>query len=276
MFRKAIVPTEFTFLACITILGTILFYFIPLIILLWYFILEGKSNLITVIENPAFLLALKNTLILMISIPASILLALLISLLRMESFAARIVLLMPAVIPSVAVASIWKTFFSIEGLLNQFLSWIGCIPTNWLSSRKTTFLFMFLFIWKYVGIDSVLLLHARNHVNKDILDAARIDGASQLQIFFYIEFPHIISYLVFLFLSNLLFFWRMFREIYLITGDYPFDGAYYVQHYLLHAFRDLNISVFSAASIIVVGFVIVIVLTLLSVSSQIGEERILE
>lgn len=61
---------------------------------------------------------------------------------------------------------------------------------------------------------------------------------------------------VFAALIDLFFAWRAFREVYLLTGDYPYDSIYLIQHYLMHMFRRLQYGKLATASIVVVVAVV--------------------
>lgn len=249
---------KYIILFCLpSLLGTILLYVIPYGTVLQYALSAGMDNLRLVAENQAFRTALKNTGILITAIPVSIALGLMTIWLKIESFRMKLLLICPACIPSAAVALIWKQLFPIE-------SWV---KTDW-----ATAIFIVIFIWKTLGINAVLTSSARRRIPQDLKEAAKLDGASMAQCFFKIELPHMVHQIYFLFLLNLLLFWRMFREIYLITGDYPYDGAYYLQHFLTHAFHNFNNSLLSAASLMVTMLIIAVVGMLFALASRRGKD----
>lgn len=199
----------------------------------------GLCNLLSILSNPYFLLALKNTVILL---AATLMVVLLLGILlilpeafwgfRMSGVAA--VLLIPLFMPSV---------LSVELLQSVGLEW---------PSRTQL---LVLFIWRNTGAVLLLLSVGLGRVEKDMLEAARLDGANRFQLFCYMQFPMITLYIgvgaVFLIMQ----FFGVFREAYLLFGtSYPPDEVYLLQHYMHNHFLRLNYPYLAAAAILFTAF----------------------
>lgn len=104
----------------------------------------------------------------------------------------------------------------------------------------------------------MLLTAAHNKIPSEVIESGQLDGAGGLRLFLRVKWPYLVSSVFFAALIDLLFAWRTFREVYLLTGDYPHDSLYLIQHYLMHMFRRLQYGRLATASIVVVVAVVVI------------------
>lgn len=156
--------------------------------------------------------------------------------LRPRSLSVKLALLAPLMLPSAAVAMLWRTLIPWESL------WV----------------LILLLVWKITGVNAVLLTAAHNKIPSEVIESGQLDGAGGLRLFLRVKWPYLVSSVFFAALIDLLFAWRTFREVYLLTGDYPHDSLYLIQHYLMHMFRRLQYGRLATASIVVVVAVVVI------------------
>ena len=217
--------------------GTTLFYFIPFLLMLLYAVSSG-GGLAALGSNHAFAAAARNTAVYLIGgIGAALLLGMWIALaLHPRSLAIKLVLLTPLLLPSAAVAVIWRVL----------------IP------RESLWVLILLLVWKVTGVNAVLFTAAHNKIPSEVIESGQLDGAAGLHLFLRVKWPYLSSSVFFAALIDLFFAWRAFREVYLLTGDYPHDSIYLIQHYLMHMFHRLQYSRLAAASIVVVAAVVVI------------------
>ena len=145
-------------------------------------------------------------------------------------------LLAPLMLPSAAVAMLWRTLIPWESL------WV----------------LILLLVWKVTGVNAVLFTAAHNKIPGEVIESGQLDGAGGLRLFLRVKWPYLVSSVFFAALIDLLFAWRTFREVYLLTGDYPHDSLYLIQHYLMHMFRRLQYGRLATASIVVDVAVVVI------------------
>ena len=156
--------------------------------------------------------------------------------LRPRSLSVKLALLAPLMLPSAAVAMLWRTLIPWESL------WV----------------LILLLVWKVTGVNAVLFTAAHNKIPGEVIESGQLDGAGGLRLFLRVKWPYLVSSVFFAALIDLVFAWRTFREVYLLTGDYPHDSLYLIQHYLMHMFHRLQYGRLATASIVVVVAVVVI------------------
>ena len=218
-------------------LGTTLFYTAPFFVML-IFALGGKNDIIELGKNHAFSVGAQNTIVfLACGIGSALLLGMCVSLvLQPQSFSIKLIMLIPLMIPSAAVAVIWRALIPQESLVVLIL----------------------LLVWKVNGINAVLFSAAHSRIPIEIVESGRLDGAGRIRLFFRIKWPFLASSVFFASLIDLFFAWRTFREVYLLTGDYPHDSIYLIQHYLMHMFRRLQYGRLATASLLVIVLVVAV------------------
>ena len=209
--------------------GTALFYAAPFLVMLVYALSAGSTP--EVLGGHALAAGARSTAIfLSCGIAASLLLGLCIALaLPPRTRAMKLTLLVPLLLPSAAAAVLWRA----------------------LRLRESLFLLILLLIWKVTGLNTVLLTTAHDRIPPEVVDSGRLDGAGGLRLLFRVKWPYLSGSVFFASLIDLFFAWRTFREVYLLTGDYPHEGLYLLQHYLLHAFRRLQYGKLAAVSLAV-------------------------
>lgn len=103
----------------------------------------------------------------------------------------RVSLLLPFVATPVAVAMVWRLILEPNiGFVNQFLSWFGIPAQPWLSSPDTSLATLILVdAWEFTPMVAIILLAGLTSLSEEPDEAARIDGASAWQRFWYITLP---------------------------------------------------------------------------------------
>lgn len=158
------------------------------------------KNYIRLVNDPMFILALKNTFkILIIQVPIMLITALVLaSILNNKKIrgrgAFRTAIFLPAVTSLISYTILFKMIFSYDGLVNNVLLSIGFIqqPLEWLTTSKlATFVLVIAMIWRWTGYNMIFYLSAMQNIPYDIYEAAEIDGANKVQIFFQITLPQL-------------------------------------------------------------------------------------
>ena len=253
--------------------GVLLFFFLPLIMLLKTSFQKsptnsdfvGFRNYERVLTNPAFQDASKNTLIFaVISVPLAVLLALLIALLLNSGLPGksifRSILLNPMMVPVASVVLIWQVFFSYNGVVNGICEQLFDTfkKIDWLKSEYAQVVVVLLFLWKNLGYNMVLFLAALNSIPHEILESAAMDGAGPVKRFFAIKLHYLSPTIFFVGIMSLINSFKIFREVYLLTGDYP-NELYFLQHFMNNSFTHLDYSKLSAGAIVMCIVMIIIV-----------------
>lgn len=194
----------------------------------------GFGNFVTLFTNPIFLQTLLNNLLWIAFAPALIVIfGLLIAVLadRLkpgQEKVAKSLIFLPMAISMVGAATIWNLIYAFKpadspqiGLLNQMLVLFGGEPQAWLQIQGwhfNTFLLMVVFIWMQVGYAMVLLSAALKGVPEDTIEAGRIDGATERQIFFRVIVPQAWPTVITVFITVLISALKVFDIVYTMTN----------------------------------------------------------
>ena len=147
---------------------------------------------------------------------------------RAESVAKSIIFL-PMAISFVGAAVVWNFIYAFRpegrnqiGLLNAIWTWLGGDPQLWLSKEPwNTLLLIVVLIWLQTGFTMVILSAAIKGVPDDIIEAARIDGATELQIFWRVIIPTIKSTIVVVTTTMIILILKVFDIVWVMTsGDF--------------------------------------------------------
>ncbi|MDO5423077.1 MAG: sugar ABC transporter permease [Eubacteriales bacterium] len=214
----------------------------------------GLENFRKLFQNEAFLLASKNTLrFILICIPVllagSLALAVLIQRCRYGAWY-KWMLLLPMALPAVSTALIWKLLFHRYGLLNAVLERMGLPVNNWLNSSAAFWILVFSYLWRNSGYHVILWLAGLKQIDSSIYEAARIDGAGEFRIFRSMTLPNLKQVFATAAVLSMLNSFKVFREAYLVAGNYPHDSMYMMQHLFNNWFRILALDKMSAASVL--------------------------
>lgn len=264
-----------------SIIGFLLFFLIPFLISLVYCFTEGAGNLefvgfknfIDLFENSAFQLAVKNTVLFnVLSVPLLIIISLGITLIlnrkiRGASFF-RTVITFPLVIPVASIVIVWQIFFAQTGVINEILIKLGIVGPDYLNTGWSFFILVLIFIWKNCGYNMVIFLAGVNNIPKEYYEAAEIDGCSEIQMLFKITLPLLVPTIFFVFIISIINSLRIYREAYLLSGQYPNSSIYMLQHFMNNNFTNLNYQRLSTASVIVFIFVALIIYYLFSLEKK--------
>ena len=158
----------------------------------------GFKNYIRLVKDPMFLLALKNTgIILLIQVPIMIISALILAnILNDRKLAGRGIfrtaIFLPSVTSLIAYTILFKMLFSFDGIINRLLLSTGIVdhPLEWLTTPKlAVFVLILAMLWRWTGYNTVFYLSAMQNISYEIYEAAEIDGASKTQTFLRITLP---------------------------------------------------------------------------------------
>lgn len=258
---------NFTGLAFVSLslVGFTIFFLIPFIISIGLsfsrtvgnFDFVGFKNYIDLFKSGSFKLAIINTVkFILIGVPLLMVFSLLMALAfnYLNKYSVSPVLfalsLIPMIIPSSATVMFVKIFFEKTGVINNFINHLGGTPINWLNSQFTMYILLLLYIWKNFSYNMVIILGGIKSINKEVYEAASLDGAYGLNMVIYITLPQIKSFLSFTLLLSVMGIFKMFRESYLLFGDYPHESVYMLQNFMNNNFYSINYQRLSASSII--------------------------
>ncbi len=247
--------------------GLLLFYVAPFIGGIYYSLLDGtfKNNFVgldnyrRVIQNSMFQLGLKNTWELsMLCAPViwllSFLLAAMLKVLKERSTAFRNILLLPYLMPSSAMLLIWLTMFDYGGVINRLVVALGFERVLWLDGVALRVPVVLLYIWKNLGFSVVLFASALSAVHPSLYEYASLEGAGWFTQAFKITLPQILPTAFLVFVLSWVNAFKIFKEVYFISGSYPSDAIYTLQHFMNNKYAKLDYQdVTSAAYIFAIG-----------------------
>lgn len=227
----------------------------------------GLANYQSVFTSSAFKLAATNTLkFLVVCIPLLLISSLLVSLLlssikKLREFF-KSVLLLPMAIPAASVVLLWRMLFHQQGLVNGVLTQLSIEPKNFLNSNTAFGVLVFTYIWKNIGYDMVLWVAGLTGIPTELYEAASIDGASVWKKLRYITVPQLKPTIFIVTVLSLINSFKVFREAYLISGNYPHECIYMLQNLFNNWFTALDIQKLSAAAVVVAAFILLFIVIL--------------
>ena len=229
---------------------------------------KGFGNYADVIQNEAFRLAAKNTgRFLGICMPLLILLSLMIAVLMHGKFKSmnqmqflKTAFLIPMAIPVASAALIWRIFFHNNGLINGLLAAVGFGTKSWMDSQAAFWSLVICYIWRNIGYDIILWMAGLSAIPSSHYEAAYVDGAGQIQSFFWITLPQLIPSFFTISVLSFLNSFKVFRESYLVAGDYPHGSMYLLQHLFNNWFRDFSMDKMAAGAVMTAIVIFILIL----------------
>jgi len=268
-----------------SVLGVALFFVLPFLVVIFYSVVNNPiqkrfvflENFVRVFENTAFRLAAANTLkFSFVAVPLAVVLALTLAFVleRQIPFKSqfRTFILSPMMVPIASVVLIWQVLFHYNGVVNEFMVSLGGDKIDWFKSEHAQVVLVILFIWKNLGYNMILFMAAISSIPRDILEVAMLESATPRQLFFHIKMRYLSPTILFVTILSLINSFKVFREVYLLTGDYPFDSLYMLQHFMNNTFQSLDYQKLSAAAILMSLVMIVIIGGLFLIENYVGKD----
>lgn len=222
----------------------------------------GLKNYETVYENGAFRLAVGNTLrFTLVCLPLLLFLGLCAALLLTNLKQVQLIksfFLLPMAMPAATVVLIWKMTFSGNGLLNRMLS----SDTDYMGTGLAFWVLVFSYVWKNLGYTVVLWLAGLLAIPEDYIQAAKVDGAGRVRIFFSIILPQLKGSMYTITVLSFLNSFKVFRESYLVSGSYPHESMYLLQHLFNNWFVYLELDKMAAAAVSIGAVLLAVILLL--------------
>ena len=268
-----------------SLIGVLIFFILPFAVIVFYSMVDNAfskdfvflDNYINIMKNNAFKKAAFNTFTFsVISVPLAVVLSMLLAMLLdskipfVSQF--RTSFLCPMMVPVASVVLIWQVIFHYNGALNEFLANFGIDKVDWLKSSKGQIVVVVLFLWKNLGYNMILFLSALNNIPKDVLEVATLEGAGSMYKFFRIKLRYLSPTILFVTVLSLINSFKVFREVYLLTGDYPYDSLYTLQHFMNNTFRAVDYQKLSSAAILMSIVMIIIIGALFIAENKFGED----
>ena len=266
-------------------LGVAVFFILPFCVVVYYSVIDGVGsrnfvfldNFIKLFNNSAFILAAKNTLhFSAIAVPLAVVLSILLALMLEARIPFksqfRTFFLSPMMVPVASVVLIWQVLFNYNGTVNEFLQLFGADKIDWLQSEYSQVVVIILFLWKNLGYFMILFMAALANIPKELLEVADVEGASELYKFFAIKLRYLSPTVLFVMILALINSFKVFREVYLLTGNYPYETLYMLQHFMNNTFNSLDYQKLSAAAVVMAVVMVIIIALLFKVEDWFGKD----
>lgn len=233
----------------------------------------GLENYRGVLENEAFRLAAGNTVrFLIVCLPlllgSSLFFGILLLNTGRKSGILKSGFLLPMAVPAGSVVLFWQLFFDQGGILNEALQKFGVHGPDYMNTPKAFGVLVVVYIWKNLGYDMILWLSGLLGIPDSLYEAARMDGADGLKCFWHITCPLLIPTAFLTGILSLVNAFKVFREAYMIAGNYPHDSIYMLQHLFNNWFLKLDMQKMTAAAVL-----LAFILGLILIGSQKIEEK---
>jgi multiple sugar transport system permease protein len=268
--------------------GYILFVLLPILFSLYLVFVDweylkgfaglkwvGLDNFKALGSDPKFLKSLvNNTVFTVISVPASIILGLVLAVILNKYVyfknTLRTLIFLPYVSSLVAVSVIWSIMYrSTNGPINSFLHTIGIAhPPGWLSSPQSAlYAIIIMSVWVTIGYAMVIYLAGLQGISRDLYEAADIDRASKLRQFFQITVPMLTPTTFLIAITLLIWSFQVFGPVAVMTQGGPIDSTMVLSYHIyLLAFKFYKMGY--AATVSWVLFAIIFVVTLIQWQNQ--------
>ncbi|CAH2600586.1 Sugar ABC transporter permease [Rhodovastum atsumiense] len=202
----------------------------------------GLENYADLLDDPVFLQALwNNTIYAAVTIPASVVIALVMALAVNQALPGRPLLRMayftPTILPMIAVANIWLFFYTPDyGLFDRVLGLFGGGRHNWLGDRDTALPAMILVaVWKEAGFFMIFYLAALQSMPPDLKEAAALEGSSRWNFFRRVTLPLLMPTTLFVLVNAVVNAFRMVDHVVVMTRGGPDNATTLLLYYIYEA-----------------------------------------
>jgi len=289
--KEALRPFVFVGPAVVVLL---LYIVLPAIRTIWLSFMDrtstefvGLKNYINVFTDPNMHIVLINTLMWVVLVPfLAVALGLIIAVMtdRLNNTMEKIVkslIFLPMAISFVGASVIWRFVYYYQppsyeqiGLLNAIVTALGGEPVAWFQGITipwpiNNFFLLFIMIWLQTGFAMVIQSSAVKGVPRSLMEAARIDGAGEIRIFFNVIVPYIKGTILMVWTTILFLVLKIFDIVYVMTsGNY--DTGIVASRMYQEAFRWRN---YGRGSVLAVFLFVVVIPFLLRNVKQMREQR---
>ena len=182
----------------------------------------------------------------------------------------RTVFILPILIPGIVIGAIWKLMYSFDfGVLNQMLGVLGAGPVDWLGNPSTALLAVIAVdVWHWTPFVFLLLLAGLESLPQDIYEAAKVDGVTFLQELRYITLPLMLPTIVVTLVFRTLVAFKVFDEIYLLTGGGPGTATEVVSYTIYRRFFTEGQTGYGSAMSVIVLFALALLFILASTATR--------
>ena len=265
--------------------GVMVFFILPFLVVITYAFQDnpinkeyvGITNFINIMKNEAFRLAAFNTLkFSFMAVPLAVVLSLLMAILLDQSIPLasnfRTIFLSPMMVPVASIILVFRVLFDYNGAVNEIIKFFGGSNIDWIKSSYAPFVILALFLWKNLGYNMILFLAGLGTIPREMMEVAYLDSSNALKLFFMIKIRCLSPTILFVAIMSLINSFKIFREVYLLSGNYPHGSMYTLQHFMNNMFESLDYQKLSSAAIIMSAVMVVIIGILYILENRFGKD----
>ncbi|MCL2568517.1 MAG: sugar ABC transporter permease [Oscillospiraceae bacterium] len=278
-------------------IGVMIFFIIPFFVVGYYAFIDSPigqnfvffRNFERVLGNLAFQTATRHTIMFSaLAVPLAVVLGLGLAVLLEQKLPLksqlRTFFLSPMMVPVASIVLIWEVLFHQNGAINDTLSNIAASTgwfsydrmagqwVDWFYSQWAQLPIVALFLWRNLGYNMILFMAALNNIPRDLLEVADLEGAGPWYVFRKIKLRFLSPTILFVTILSVINSFKVFREVYLLTGSHPYGRLYMLQHYMNNMFQNLDYQSLAAAALIMALAVGIIIGTLFVVEHWYGKD----
>ncbi|WP_373464687.1 carbohydrate ABC transporter permease [Bacillus sp. V2I10] len=218
-----------------TMLGLFIFYLWPIVQTIYFsftewgafgtYVWTGLDNYKRLLEDANLLQSFKNTgIYILFTVPIGIFLSILVAVLLNQNIKGksiyRTLYFLPVITMPAAIAVVWKWLYNSDyGLLNYMLASIGIKGPQWVTDPKIAlYSIIVVAIWSGIGYNMVIFLSGLQNISKTYYEAARIDGAGPVTMFFKITLPLLSPVIFFVTIISFIGAFQVFDLIFMMIG----------------------------------------------------------
>ncbi|MFY1594834.1 carbohydrate ABC transporter permease [Micromonospora sp. WMMD737] len=231
---------------------------------------HGLDGYRAVLGSAEFWRALLTTIVyavgvLVLTIPASLGLAMLVNGRFPGVTLFRGVMYLPRVVPLIAVSMIWLWLYSRDGFFNYALDLVGLPPVDFLNTEGTALGSLIVMrAWKALGGSMIIFLAGLQTIPKELLESAAVDGAGRWHSFRHVTLPLLAPITLYVVVMDLIYLAQSFSEIYVLTSGGPL-GSTTVVNMLVYREAFQNFQLGHASSMAFVLFCLIFALAYVNV-----------
>ncbi len=186
----------------------------------------------------------------------------------------RAIFILPLLIPGIVIGAIWKLMLNFDfGLVNKLLGLFGLMPHDWLGSPETAlFSVIMVDIWHWTPFCFLLFLAGLESLPQDVFEACKMDGAGPWQELRHITLPLMAPTIIVTFAFRLIVAFKVFDEVYLLTGGGPGTSTEVLSFTLYQRFFTEDKAGYGSAMSVAIIFIVSILLVI-AISARRGAGR---
>ena len=184
----------------------------------------------------------------------------------------RTAIFLPCAVSLVAYSLVFRTMFATDGFVNDFLGVFGVDPVNWLGEPGTARAVLIIgLLWRWTGFNMIFFLAGLQNIDRSTLEAARMDGANSLQVFWRVTVPQLRPFILLTAIMSTNGTLQLFDESWALTRGGPAYASMTMSHYLYEVSfqRNPNFGYGAALSYVI----LILVAVLAFIQMRVGDKR---